>query len=88
MSALVDGLEHCTQYTLEIGAGPNINDNPSQKNSQTYENEDLLNFLNSKWNFDETAFKAYVSTSLVRKGHVYKNKSNKEVHILKDNMWE
>ena len=55
MVTTIEDLTTCTQYSLEIGAGPVTRDNEEDETIQ------------ENWRFEEDSFKTFVSTSPVRK---------------------
>ena len=73
MITTITNLTTCTQYRVEIGAGPNIY-KQLQDTTIEYDKEDdklLEEIINKVWTLDETAFRAFASTSPVSKFTLY-----------------
>ena len=64
----IDGLASCTNYSIEIGAGPYIYRQKDPNNYSIYADEDqnqennLLETINTIWSSQENSFKSFAST--------------------------
>ena len=64
----IDGLASCTNYSIEIGAGPYIYRHKDPNNYSIYADEDqnqednLLETINTIWSSQENSFKSFAST--------------------------
>ena len=64
----IDGLTPCTNYSIEIGAGPYIYRQMDPNNYSIYtddnENQEnnLLETINTIWSSQENSFKSFAST--------------------------
>ena len=64
----MDGLTPCTNYSIEIGAGPYIYRQMDPNNYSIYADEDqnqennLLETINTIWSSQENSFKSFAST--------------------------
>ena len=64
----MDGLTPCTNYSIEIGAGPYIYRQKDPNNYSIYADEDqnqennLLETINTIWSSQENSFKSFAST--------------------------
>ena len=62
----ISNLTPCTQYTVEIAAGPHVHGEQQDAAEYNNEEEELLEeTINKIWTADATAFRAYASTSPV-----------------------
>ena len=68
MITTIDNLTTCTQYSVEIGAGPYIY-RQEQDTTEEYDNEEeeklLEEIMNKVWTLEDGAFRAFASTSPV-----------------------
>ena len=64
----MDGLTPCTNYSIEIGAGPYIYRQMDPNNYSIYADEDqnqennLLETINTIWSSQENSFQSFAST--------------------------
>ena len=65
----ITSLNPCTQYTVEIAAGPHVHGEQQDVSAEYNNNEEekklLEETMNKLWTSDDTAFRAYASTSPV-----------------------
>ena len=67
MLSTVHGLNHCTNYSIEIGAGPYIyRQNEKVHTMASFEDTEaevsLLKVINKIWSSQESSFKSFGST--------------------------